>query len=468
MRQAMGWMGALLALITVAVDRVLLTVVPPALLRMGIVNATRDLQTILKEAKEIKDKYAGQEMPLEVSEKWQGLLAEGKTLQDAAERDAEFKSLEAFGRSIAPEENVIPAGKSEQKANRDDETIGYISVGELFAKSAEFANYLNDGMPLERGSGAVDVKNLHERFVPISRKQHAQLMESKAVPTFTVNVIERDRVADVVRTVERDELNIRGVIQVAPTNSNMVEWVTYSPTRAAAPVADTALKPEAALAQDTGTAVVRTLAVWIPVTEQQIQDVPGLVALINNELLYDLGKHEEEQIIWGPGTGQHLTGIARTTGVNAGRAVSGDGFVERVFRARTDIMRDGFRANAVLADPIDIEGVALTREGTGGGYLYNIVQNQVGAMQIAGIRVVESEAMTDPFYVGTTAPRRAIVGDFLRGATLYDRQQANVQLGFKNDDFIRNLRTIRAEERVALAVKRVRAFRTIETQAAVV
>ena len=44
-------------------------------------------------------------------------------------------------------------------------------------------------------------------------------------------------------------------------------------------------------------------------------------------------------------------------------------------------------------------------------------------------------------------------GDF-RTVKLYDRWQARVEVGYVDQDFIKNLVTVRAEERIALAVTR--------------
>jgi HK97 family phage major capsid protein len=68
--------------------------------------------------------------------------------------------------------------------------------------------------------------------------------------------------------------------------------------------------------------------------------------------------------------------------------------------------------------------------------------------------VVESDAMTN----AETNERRILVGDGVRGATIYDRTSIQLAVGFMDDDFGRNLRTLRAEERLALAVKRSFAF----------
>jgi HK97 family phage major capsid protein len=70
--------------------------------------------------------------------------------------------------------------------------------------------------------------------------------------------------------------------------------------------------------------------------------------------------------------------------------------------------------------------------------------------QLWGRPVVATQAMT----VDT-----ALVGAFKLGAQIFDREDANVVISTENsDDFVRNLVTIRAEERLALAVYRPAAF----------
>jgi HK97 family phage major capsid protein len=52
-----------------------------------------------------------------------------------------------------------------------------------------------------------------------------------------------------------------------------------------------------------------------------------------------------------------------------------------------------------------------------------------------------------------------LVGSFRFGATLYDRMGIEVLLSSENaDDFEKNLLTMRAEQRLALAVKRPASF----------
>jgi len=72
-----------------------------------------------------------------------------------------------------------------------------------------------------------------------------------------------------------------------------------------------------------------------------------------------------------------------------------------------------------------------------------------GATTMWGLPVVESEAMP----AGT-----GLVGDFVQGSTLFDREQAAIRVGLINDQFIRNMQTILAELRAAFVVWRPTAF----------
>jgi hypothetical protein len=51
-------------------------------------------------------------------------------------------------------------------------------------------------------------------------------------------------------------------------------------------------------------------------------------------------------------------------------------------------------------------------------------------------------------------PGNFLIGALARSAVVYARQGATVEMGYVNDDFTRNLVTIRVEERLGLGVER--------------
>jgi len=429
-----------------------------------------ELNRILTEAKSIQDRFKGQSMPQNEGEKFEALCIEAKAIQDEFERESKLRKIESGARVV--DEPVLPSATKAADKGSPDEIVGYVSLGEAVTKSAEWAQFKARGfqssgdfvMTFAGGSFLIDrsgKKFLQHGIVPVTRKD----LESKAVPTLGASVISPTRIAETVRFAQQDRLQVRSLLNISQTDSNAIEYTTMSAsTRAAAPVADSALKPEAAMTLGTATAPVRTIAVWIPITEQQLQDLPQLQNIINVELTWDLGKTEEEQVLWGSGTGQNLLGIFQTPGVAAGRTVGGDTVIDQVRRMITDILVAGLEPNGVVMDPMDFETAVLAK-GTDNRYIWSVVTED-NVHRLWSLPVVETVAAREPGAY-TTNERRVLVGDFIRGATLWDRQQAGVSVGWKNDDFIRNLRTIRAEERLAFGVKRPAAFRYRITQARV-
>ena len=67
----------------------------------------------------------------------------------------------------------------------------------------------------------------------------------------------------------------------------------------------------------------------------------------------------------------------------------------------------------------------------------------VGYSGLEGVRIVESSQV---------APNSMVVGDF-RFGTIYDLEDVVVEVGWINDQFIKNALTILAEQRLALLIR---------------
>lgn len=106
--------------------------------------------------------------------------------------------------------------------------------------------------------------------------------------------------------------------------------------------------------------------------------------------------------------------------------------------------------NAVLVNPTDWQEVKLLRT-VDGIYIWGAPMD-MGPDRIWGLPVVLAEGLT----AGT-----AIVGDFANFSLLVEKKQMTIKVGFQNDDFIRNQRSIVAEIRVAFVVTRADAFATV-------
>jgi HK97 family phage major capsid protein len=436
-------------------------------------TATKGLPQIIAELKKIQQDHSGKPMPEDVSARFSALAAEAKAMQDEADRAAEIKKFESFAAEVP--DAVLPGQPGAREAKADAyATAGYISLGELFVNSEAFRAYKSAGMPMQRGSEPVVTDSVvrgkdgkvYAALTGDQRKAvESALRETKAVPTLGTGVIDPQRLDVFVQATRPAMLRIRDLVNVSRTGSNAVEYLyETSYTRAAAPVADAAAKPQAAAAYEIKTATVRTHAVWIPVTEQMLADAPQIINLVNNRLLYDLDKLEEEEMVYGSGSGQHFEGITNNAGVLAARTVGGDTNLDKIRRGITDVRRAGYEPNGVAIDPIDWEGIVLLK-GSDDRYVWSVVTDDNGS-RVWGLRVVETVGMEE-VAGNTTEERNIVVGDWQRGATLWVRSDAAVQVGWQNDDFTKNLRTIRAERREAFAVTAPKAFRKVVAQAAV-
>lgn len=279
----------------------------------------------------------------------------------------------------------------------------------------------------------------------------------------------------IVETLGRKELKIRDLVSVRRTGSDAVEYVEQtSHTNAAAVVpeatssappalpaldgnalgagaalvnnANGGYKPEGSWAYVRRTANVKTIAEWVPATKRALADVAALEGLINDELRADVAETEEAQILNGDGSGENFTGIANWSGIQT-QTYSTDIFTT-VRKAITKARTVG-RVNptAVVVSPATAELIDLAKDGEN-RYYYG------GPFSIAnrtlwGVPVVESETQSDA---------NVIVGDFSK-AVLWDREQTTVTMTDSHADFfIRNLVAILAEERLAFAVTRPKAF----------
>jgi HK97 family phage major capsid protein len=98
-----------------------------------------------------------------------------------------------------------------------------------------------------------------------------------------------------------------------------------------------------------------------------------------------------------------------------------------------------------VLNPIDWFNIETTKDAAG-GYIFANPQ-QLAGPTLWGKPVAQTVSMTVNNY---------LVGAFKMAATLYDRETVEVLISSENaDDFEKNLLTMRAEERLALAVKRV-------------
>ncbi|OJH43966.1 phage major capsid protein [Paracoccus sp. SM22M-07] len=254
-----------------------------------------------------------------------------------------------------------------------------------------------------------------------------------------------------IQELPRQRLVVRDLITQGRIDNAALEYIRETGfTNNAAPVAEGAKKPGSDVKMDLVSTSARVIAHWMKVSKQALSDVSQLRSHIDNRLLYGLALVEERQILHGDGTGQNLHGIvpqASGYAVPAGLPAAGLSVIDTLRIAALQAVLAEYPATGHVLNPIDWAAIELTKDEIG---RHIIGQPQGNApASLWRLPVVETQAI---------AQGKFLTGAFQMGAEVFDLWDSRIEVGFENDDFTRNLVTILAEERIALAVYRPEAF----------
>lgn len=263
------------------------------------------------------------------------------------------------------------------------------------------------------------------------------------------DLVQNTRLPGIVMQPER-RLTVRDLITPGRMDGNVLEYVQETGfTNNAGMVAETGLKPQSDIQFELKNTSAKVIAHWVKASRQIMSDAPMLASYIDGKLRYGLAYKEEQQLLNGDGTGQNLLGIIpQATAYSAPLTVTGATTLDTLRLAMLQAVLAEFPATGHVLNPIDWAGIELTKDAEG---RYIIGQPQgVASPTMWGLPVVATQAITSGKF---------LTGAFKLGAQLFDRWQSRVEVATENeDDFVKNLVTILAEERLALAVYRPEAF----------
>ncbi|RVN89772.1 phage major capsid protein [Sinorhizobium meliloti] len=382
--------------------------------------------------------------------------------QLALEVKAEFDKTMNQVKEIAEKalaEAAKGVGMTEDLKEKADESL--LKMNSLTEQVAEIEQKLARG----GGTKTTAEKSIGEQFVEDQGvKDWAQSSPSKgkadvrfkatitSATTDTAGAtgaaVETTRLPGILALPQR-RLTVRDLISPGRMDGNALEYVRETGfTNSAAPVAETAAKPESDLKFDLVTTSAKVIAHWMKASRQILDDFSQLRSIIDQRLLYGLAYVEEGQLLNGDGTGQNLHGIIpQATAYAAAFTPDAPTAIDTLRLAQLQAALAEYPATGHVMHPTDWARIELEKDTTG-RYIIGNPQGMIGPT-LWGLPVVATQAI---------AVDKFLTGAFRLGAQLFDRWDARVEAGFVNDDFIKNLVTILAEERLALAVYRPEAF----------
>lgn len=335
------------------------------------------------------------------------------------------------------------------------------SLGEMFVESDGFKKLAEDEQSGQRGRATLDTK---QSFGDIETKATITLAAGPGAGSAGA-AVQPTTLPGILQIPQR-RLTIRDLISSGRMSGNALQYVRQTGfTNNAGMVAEGGTKPQSDLELELVDTTAKVIAHFMKASRQVLDDAPMLRSLIDNHLLYGLAFREEAQILYGDGTGQNLLGLipqataydttnedalATQRSTDGGTTPGPVTAIDRIRLAMLQAVLAEFPSTGIVMNPIDWAMIELHWDANS---RYVIGQPQGDAQpRLWRTPVVETPAITAGQF---------LTGAFRLGAQLFDRWAARVQLATENeDDFIHNLVTILAEERIALATYRPEAFIT--------
>jgi hypothetical protein len=344
------------------------------------------------------------------------------------------------------------AGQGQRREMKSLATQFLTSDGWAEFKATKFADGRSAAFSVEAGipdlarAGRKDVYSAMGGTVAIPALGNAQELP------LTERMLRPGRVRDLFPSEKTQAAILYGIRETGYTNNAAVVPERTASDGGAATGGSTdvyGLKPKSELTIVPVTYPIATIAHIMYVHKQTLDDEPRMRGILDRDMVDGVKMAEDDQLLWGNGIGDNLTGLMNTDGLQEYDGLATDRMSAQIRRAATRAMLAYFQPTGVVLHPLDWEAVELETD-LNGAYVIALSVAVGGEKRVWRLNVADSPAQ----HQGT-----GLVGAFGYGAKVFDREEVNVQVSTENRDmFERNAYTLRAEERVGLVVDRPESF----------
>lgn len=372
-----------------------------------------------------------------------------------AEFNKEFKTADRKGLPFAGGDPN--AGGVDPSGGAVDPNQQYKSLGELFTETDHYKGIHEKGMPSGTfRAGGWDPKvegNLTAELDGVSTKSldmaalKATMMTTAGWPPYpslsprppVLTAVQQPVVADLI---PQDDTTQPAILYYEETTfTENAQFTSEGQT-----------KSEAALGLELRTQPVVKIAVTLPITEEQIMDIPQVRGYIDGRLTLMVKRKEEDGLLNGNGVAPQLRGFHNVPGIGSITRASLEDNPDAILRAITDVnMIQGYaNTSGVVLNPLQWLAIRLLRTKTG-DYIWGHPA-LVGPATLWGLPVISTNAQT---------AGRALVGDFVGYSHISRRLGIRIDVGYIDKDFVNDIQRIRLEERLCLEVYRNKAFEEV-------
>ena len=306
------------------------------------------------------------------------------------------------------------------------------TIGSEFMKSEQIQNFIKN----QTGSAKVEIKNT--------------IIGEGGSPQNPIDtIVAPDRLAGIVPGAFRS-LNILDLIPMGVTSSNQIEYTQeLAFTNNAAEAAEGTAKAQTDLTFQLINEPVRTIAHWIKLSKQVLDDAPMLEGYVNRRMVHGVQRRLQFEILRGTGTSPNLAGLSSNGRHTAFTPESGEIALDSLNRAKYAIIGADYQPDVIIMNPADfgaIERVKSTSSSNdyaaGNGAALSYINGGMTPM-LWGLPVVTSnDVVSGKFYMMDS-----------NAIQLFMRQGVTIEMFEQDTDNVqKNLLTIRGEMRGALAV----------------
>jgi len=252
----------------------------------------------------------------------------------------------------------------------------------------------------------------------------------------------------------------RDLLTSISTDSNTVRYIQEtSYTNGAAARVEASAYGESEFKLDPVDAPIRSIGSQLTMTKEMFNDVPALSGYISTRIPAKVMNVEDQQILFGAGTGANLQGLMTAGGGAQFDVSSGAAFYQFfgadasaytnefdvLIAAKNQAQLAEYSPTAIMVNPTDYNKMFLHKDANA-----NYVVFVNGVLTVLGVPIFPSTAVTaDKF----------IVGDFGLGATLAIREDMEISFSESHsDNFVKDLVTVKATERIGLPIHNPNAF----------
>ena len=325
--------------------------------------------------------------------------------------------------------------------------MGFEAKLEALAEKAKDASKIV-AKTLPEALGQVYAENL-EKILSAKESGTSLSLEVKADTTIVGNYtgnIALSTLEQGVSNIARPKIKVRDIVNKGTTTSKFVTYISQTVQTIADWTLEAGTKPTGSPEYIEVSEEVKKIAGTVKISKEMLADLSFVQSEINGDLMASVDQMVENGILNGAG-GSEINGIIPI----APLFVAGS-FATSIPSANiSDVLRisvaqiesANFNATHVVLNPVDVAKLQLTKTTTG-EYTYPMfLMDSNGEMRVASLIVVSTNNQTAGEF---------LVGDFTK-SNVRVREAMNLQVGYVNDDFQRNMVTILCEMRLVQYVK---------------